>query len=325
MTASVTPARPNNSTTVRTTKRPPFKLRAVRGGMGMLSCVSPAVAAAVAERLFLTPRRHARPAQESAVLSKAEALVLPTEYGNLAAWKWDPVETPRDLIESRASFEAGHPRVLLVHGWEGRGSQLGALVEPLTAAGFSVVTFDAPGHGDSPGERASIFHFAEAIEQAAARFGPFHAIVTHSMGGASMLWANRHAPLASRLVMIAPPVDLRDFTRTLSGVLGLPEEVREGVHRRLGARFGVSIEEVRSERLAAAMHGPALVIHDENDREVPVACGEAIARAWPGAELLRTQGLGHQRILRDRATLDAVVRFVTQGRELSTTRRAFTS
>ena len=128
-----------------------------------------------------------------------------------------------------------------------------------------------------------------------------------------MLWASRLGPLAPRLVMVAPPIDLRDFTRSLSRVLGLPEDVRGRVHRRLSARFGVPIEEVRAERLASTMRGSLLVVHDEDDREVPIACGEAIARAWPGAELVRTRGLGHQRVLRDPATLQTIVRFVAQG------------
>ncbi|MGD0524422.1 MAG: alpha/beta fold hydrolase [Polyangiaceae bacterium] len=273
--------------------------RVVKGGMRLLSRVSPAGAAAVAERMFLTPTRRPRPAAEWDVLLTARRSRFATSYGRLVAWEW--------------GADPDRPRVLLVHGWEGRGSQLGALVEPLTALGFRVVTFDAPGHGDSPGERASLFHFAEAIERAAETFGPFHAIVTHSMGGASALWASRERPLATRLVMIAPPVDLRDFTRKLSTTLGLPEAVRLRVHRRLAARFGVPMEDVRAERLASVMRGPLLVVHDENDREVPVACGEAVAAAWPGAELVRTRGLGHQRILRDPEVLRSVVRFVAQG------------
>ena len=60
------------------------------------------------------------------------------------------------------------------------------------------------------------------------------------------------------------------------------------------------------------MRGRLLVVHDENDREVPIACGEAIANAWPGAELVRTRGLGHQRILRDATTLQTITRFVAQ-------------
>jgi pimeloyl-ACP methyl ester carboxylesterase len=63
-------------------------------------------------------------------------------------------------------------------------------------------------------------------------------------------------------------------------------------------------------RFAAALRAPALVIHDRSDREVPFASGEAIARAWRGAELLATEGLGHSRILRDPATVDRATRFV---------------
>jgi len=85
------------------------------------------------------------------------------------------------------------------------------------------------------------------------------------------------------------------------------------VHRRLGARFGVPVEAVRAEALAPAMRGALLVVHDDADSEVPIACGEAIARAWPGATLIRTHGLGHRRILRDAATLEATTRFVSQG------------
>jgi pimeloyl-ACP methyl ester carboxylesterase len=275
----------------------PLALRVVRGGMGVLSRVSPK-APPSSPSACSSPRSDARAPPTSGTSSPpARRLSLPTSHGELAAWEWGTTG----------------PRVLLVHGWEGRGAQLGALVEPLTSVGFRVVAFDAPAHGDSPGERSSLFHFADAVERAAEVFGPFHAIVTHSMGGAATLWANRHGPLAVRLVMIAPPVDLRDFTRSLSRTLGLPEEVRGRVHRRLGARFGVPVEDVRAERLAATMRGPLLVVHDENDREVPIACGEAIARAWPGAEVVRTRGLGHQRILRDAETLRTVVRFVAQG------------
>lgn len=297
MNSSVASVRSEKSTTVRFEKRAPLALRAVRGGMNVLARVSPEGASYVAERMFLTPKRNPRPVAEREILVTGRRTTFASDDGPLAAWIW-------------GSDDAA-PRVLLVHGWEGRGGQLGALVAPLMARGYRVVTFDAPGHGDSPGGRSSLFQFATSIERAVAAFGPFHAIVTHSMGGASTLWASRHAPLAERLVMIAPPIDLRDFTRALSRTLGLPEDVRGRVHRRLGVRFGVPIEEVRAEKLAGAMRGALLVVHDEDDRDVPIACGEAIARAWPGATLVRTHGLGHRRILRDADAIQSVVGFVS--------------
>jgi pimeloyl-ACP methyl ester carboxylesterase len=57
---------------------------------------------------------------------------------------------------------------------------------------------------------------------------------------------------------------------------------------------------------------PALVIHDADDASVPWQQGEMIAAAWPGARLMKTQGLGHGRILRDPAVVEAAVAFISQ-------------
>jgi len=53
-------------------------------------------------------------------------------------------------------------------------------------------------------------------------------------------------------------------------------------------------------------------VHDEEDRDVPIRCGEVYARHWPGASLVRTRGLGHRRILRDDGVVRAIVRFVVE-------------
>lgn len=288
------------STNVRTKARsssPPFVLRALRSSLGVISRVTPDGAAMIAERVFLSPRRYVRPAFEHELCEQARHVFVPSDDGAIATWEWG---------------DEG-PRVLLVHGWEGRGAQLGALVPPLVGLGFRVVTFDAPGHGDTAGSISSLFHFARAIRSVVRAFGTFHAVVTHSMGGAATTLALSQEPFARRIAMIAPPIDLRDFTRHLSQQLGLDENVRARIHRRLGDRFGVPIESVRVAALAPAMRAPLLVIHDEEDRNVPIACGELYASTWPGATLVRTRGLGHQRILRDDAVVRALVRFVVEG------------
>jgi pimeloyl-ACP methyl ester carboxylesterase len=284
------------STNVRTEKRglPPAMV-ALRRGLRVLSAVSTDGAAAVATHLFLSPKRHQRLAAEHEVLADARHLLVPTEDGPLASWEWG----------------TEGPRVLLVHGWEGRGAQLGPLVEPLLAQGFRVVTFDAPGHGSSPGNTSSLVHFARAIERVAQAYGPLEAIIAHSMGGAAATWAFRAGPLAARLVMIAPPSDVGDFTRQLTTALRLSDEVRERVNRRFERRLGVPMESLQMKRLAPRMTTPLLVLHDEGDREVPITCAEAVVESWPGAVLVRTHGLGHRRILADPDVIRRAVRFVS--------------
>ena len=53
-----------------------------------------------------------------------------------------------------------------------------------------------------------------------------------------------------------------------------------------------------------------LRIHDQNDRQVPVAEAARAAHVLPGAELMVTHGLGHNRLLADPAVVTAIVDFV---------------
>jgi len=60
------------------------------------------------------------------------------------------------------------------------------------------------------------------------------------------------------------------------------------------------------------MRAPLLVMHDRDDREVGWNNGAAIAKAWPGAELVTTTGLGHHRIVSDAAVIRQVVTFLNR-------------
>ena len=55
---------------------------------------------------------------------------------------------------------------------------------------------------------------------------------------------------------------------------------------------------------------PALIIHDEDDVSVNWEQGKMITDAWPGARFMKTSGLGHGRVLRDKQVIAAVVAFI---------------
>jgi pimeloyl-ACP methyl ester carboxylesterase len=297
-------SRAEKSTTVRPNITGPKSARRPRrakgphavlfGALRLVGHASPDLAATLAQPLFRTPRRHPRPAEEHDLLATARRILVPYRDAALAAWEWG---------------DTG-PRIFLVHGWEGRGAQLGAWIEPLVGLGFRVVTADLRAHGDSPGDQTTFFDHAECITACADALGPFHAVIAHSMGGAATAWAIRHRGIAKRYAMIAPPADLRDFVRGFTRMLELGEPVRESLERRIEREFGVKLEEACADHVARHQTAPLLVVHDIDDREVPFEKGRRIAEAWPGATLLRTDGLGHQRILRDPEVVRAVVRFV---------------
>ena len=82
-------------------------------------------------------------------------------------------------------------------------------------------------------------------------------------------------------------------------------------------RIGERMENLQALRHARRIGAPLLVLHDEQDRAVPVTCGESLVRAWPGAELRKTRGLGHKRILRDPQVIASSVDFINAPTALS--------
>ena len=290
----------------RTIVRSRNVMRLTRAALQTAYVVSEDLGTTFAERLFTTARRHPRPDRERKVLASGRELEVDV---TLRAPLWNGARVPV------AAWRWGHgPTALLVHGWEGRGSQLGALVEPLVAAGMSVVAFDAPGHGNSPDHRLYLTDLADCIADVAAAVGPLHALVAHSYGAAAALLAkSRGAVEATRNVMIAPNVLIEDAVRRFARLVGLDDRDREALERRLAVQTGLGLEAVTLDALVGVRASDLLVIHDRDDREVPFQHGERLAAAWPGARLTATDGLGHRRILRDATVLAAAVEFAREG------------
>jgi len=284
------PARPSKkkSTSVRI---PP----GLRPAMRVLSAVAPPLASRLAVHLFRTPPRHAPSEIESRILAGARSSTLSVEHtpAPIPVWIWGE-----------------GPPVLLVHGWGSRGARLGSFVAPLVAAGHSVIAFDAPGHGAARERLSSLPQFVFAIESAAREHGRFAGIVAHSMGGAATTLSMARGVEAERVVFVAPAADPAGYTRYFTAVLGLPERIRVAMERLIVQEFGMEWPEFDIPAAARKLTAPLLVFHDELDAEVPLANGEAIANAWPGAVLVRTEGLGHTRIVHDEAVVARAVEFL---------------
>jgi pimeloyl-ACP methyl ester carboxylesterase len=291
-----------NSTVVRSKNA----VRFARAVLQTAYLVSEDLGTSFAERLFTTPRRHRRPDRERRILASGRpgsvdvTLRAPrwnNQHVRVATWRWGV-----------------GPTVLLVHGWEGRGSQLGAFVEPLVAAGMSVVTFDAPGHGNSPEHRLYLTDLADTIADVATTVGPLHGIVAHSFGAAATLLAfARHGTRASRNVMVSPNVLIDDAVQRFARFVGLDDSDRVALEQRLGTQTGVGVANLRLANLVGPREDALLVVHDRDDREVDFEHASQLVAAWPNAQLRDTTGLGHRRILRDDDVIAALVDFVRFG------------
>lgn len=208
------------------------------------------------------------------------------------------------------------PTVYLVHGWGGWGTQLGAFVEPLVAAGHQVVTFDAPGHGRSePGDwrarRTNILEFGSALTAVVAAHGPAHAVIGHSLGCGAVAVAIRDGLTAGRLVFLAPMAHPANFVPTIAKILGLGWRTQPLLAGEVERRVGRPMSDFDVPAIATQVATPPLlVVHDRDDAETRHRDGEAIAASWPEAELVTTTGLGHRRLVRDPDVVARAVTFV---------------
>lgn len=251
-------------------------------------------AAEQAARRFLRPRRGVRPDAEQALLDVGEPLVLPD---GLAGTRWG----------------SGAP-VLLVHGWEGRGTQLGAFVPPLVRLGCSVVALDAPAHGDSAGDETSPSRLRAAITGVGAQLGQLRAVIAHSAGGLGALLAITAGLRTERLVLLAAPASYAATVELVARLAHLPGELVPRMREIVEERIGVSLHVLDGTLLGVRGDLPGLVIYDPADPEVPYAAAEALVGGWPAATLRPAQGLGHRdRLLTDPAVVAEVAMFVMGG------------
>lgn len=280
------------STSVRNT----IALAALRASNRISAQVAPDATARRAARLLCTPFAAGRVRARNADDGGAVHSEMTVAGHRVAIYQWgDP---------------ATQPRVLLAHGWSSYALRFVPWVHALRNAGYAVIGFDQPGHGRSDAGLSTMACFARTLLAVAKQFGPFEAIVAHSMGGAAAMLALADGAAAKRVVLIAPAADPDAATTRFAHKVGLVNGIVPRIQRVLENHEGVSVRELTMHVRAPSLAAPALVIHDLADREVPWEEGESYARHWPGARLLSTQGLGHSRIVNDAATIDAGLRFL---------------
>ena len=239
---------------------------------------------------FTTPERTPLTARDDALLRRGVKFELAC---GLAATAWGE-----------------GPTVLLAHGWNSRATHWAAYIEGLTAAGYRAVAIDAPGHGDSPGERCHVLEYALRLVEVARQIGPLAGVVAHSFGAGAAVLALDRGLAADRVALLSGPASLARVVERWGRSHGLPEADLPALLDRVERAVAEPMAELDLTRIVLDLRQPALIVHDRSDEEVPLDDGIAVAAAWPGAKILVTERYGHRRIMIAREVVRAVVEFL---------------
>jgi pimeloyl-ACP methyl ester carboxylesterase len=262
----------------------------------ILQATSPKLAARFAMKVFTTPVKFKLPKREEEMDNKSrqEIVLIPSLKKSINVYHLG--DSPK--------------KVLLVHGWSGRGTQLVSIADKLIKSGYSAVSFDAPAHGKSTGKTSDMTEFITSILLLEQQFGPFEFAIGHSLGAMAVLNAIKRGLQVKRAVIIGSGDVIRDIMIDFTKKLGMNIAIGELMIKMFEKKFGETINNYSAYIAAKDVHIPVLVLHDENDTDVPVSAARHIYKHLPNGQLIITQGLGHRKILGDKAVIKNITDFL---------------
>jgi len=232
----------------------------------------------------------------------------------------------RELLKSAQVISFGRPRkralvwgegplVILVHGWGGRAAQMATLAQRLAQSGFKAVAIDVRGHGDSPRCRVAFNHFADDTAELAQHLQePVHGIVAHSAAGMSIMARRRHLGLvAEKYVCLCSPRVPYPLLQVLKAQLNVHSQMLEHLKPIYAEQLRMSWAELdRGDAYRIDEHEELMLVYDADDREIDPADGERIQNNVTRAQLLKTQGLGHNKVMWDAEVGEQICAFLAR-------------
>ncbi len=249
-------------------------------------------------RLFVTPVNFPLPKREQYMLKSAQKKRLLI----------NDINKEIEIL----SYGYSKKKILLVHGWSGRSTQLFAFADKLLENGYMVISFDGPAHGKSTGRTTMMPEFLKTIEKINTTFGPFEAAIGHSFGATSLYNAASNFLTIKALIAIGSGDKISDIISNFAKNLYLKEKSARKIKSGLEKKWLIHIDDFASSTVAKNIKIPVLVIHDKNDGDVPVSCAYRIRQNLEKGSLLITNGLGHTKILRNKEVVNKSVEFIIQ-------------
>ena len=242
--------------------------------------LAPAWVGGLGYRLFSSPVAPKLKPHQLAFLQTGNRLEFKLRNGTmLAGYKWG----------------FGPKTLLLLHGWQSHAFWWRYVIPALDNSRYTIIAPDAPAHGQSGGKLLNLPIYADALEDVIQKLGPIDCILGHSMGAfAAMLMLHRHpaAPVGA-LVAMAIPTTVADYVKYFGAYLGLSQKVISACDAYFIKHLGHPAAYYQAAHFAASLRLPGLLVHDRQDADAPFSYAQKVHAAWPQAQFIATEGLGH--------------------------------
>ncbi len=257
--------------------------------MRILNTILPSRAVNKAINIFFSPKKHTPKAWEVEAEQKGERIWIDEDLSCIVWGEGKPV--------------------LLMHGWEGRATQMSVFI-PYLSDKYKLIALDAPAHGVSKGNTSNPHEFIKAIFKAQEKFGEFSAIVGHSMGGGCSVYSALEGLKVDKVVSIAGPAYFRDVVSLFGQFIGLSRRTLQKFLNRVEHRVELSFEQLDLAKRISPTKESIMIIHDVDDKEIPYNQALKYEKILGKNNVMTTTGLGHRQIMRDKKVLQTIADFI---------------
>lgn len=210
------------------------------------------------------------------------------------------------------TWGSGSRKVLLIHGWEGQAGNFSDIIDRLLENDYTVYAFDAPSHGFSSKGSTSLFEFTELVGVLIRKYDA-RQLISHSFGGVATTYAlfnNKDLEIDTYILLTTPDTflerinDVAEFT-------GITTKIKGALINRLEQENNFDVKELGVSAFVKTIRvKKAIIIHDKNDKVIPVERALNVHRNWKASQFKEIEGTGHFRILRTKGVIDDIIAYL---------------
>ena len=261
----------------------------------VLEKMTPSFAALIARELLFRPSRKKSMKKSYAIEQEGRVVELPS--GCFAR-----------------IIDGGDKIAWFVHGWESKSTRFEKLINDYRERDYTIIAWDGPGHGLSPGNRTNLAHFSQKLLSDLDSFEDKEVVlIGHSFGAAAAAFSAARLENIIKLVLIASPVSTLKVFQRFWEMIAIGEKSSRKFLEYKDKEMNISLEDLSLETSLKKIVSDVLIVHDHKDTIIPISeIKDLKSRFHTQVEFFITQNLGHYKIVSNNQTHNKIISFTEE-------------
>ena len=139
-------------------------------------------------------------------------------------------------------------------------------------------------------------------------------LISHSFGGVATTFALYNNPnlKIEKYALLTTPDKFSERIDDVSEMVGISNKVKVNLIKKLETESGINANTLNVSDFVKKINViDALILHDKNDKVIPIDRSLNVHNNWPQSKFEEIEGTGHFRILRTDNVLDKVIEFIS--------------